>query len=243
MSKMNPKFFFAIVLSAAAAIPMTSNAQARSGLYVGVGGGYNQLSTEGVTHVGTPFGKDIGGEIKFDGGLAALGSVGWGFSNGLRLELEGSYRKNKLSEASAASLRNAPGNGSESKSAVFLNALYDFDKTSLGISPYVGLGIGRARIKWDDAGAANSSLTARLNDTQGKLAYQAIAGISFLENLVPGMSFTAEYRYMGVSGSRVHEGTVTPARGPGFPITMPIESSRNHSFMLGLRYQFDAGRK
>ena len=242
MLNMKAGSFLGAMALFAAALPAASHAEPSAGWYIGAGAGYNSLGTEGVNYITTPFGKEGGTNVKYDGGTAALVSVGWRFANGFRVELEGSQRRNSVSEATVAALRNAPGFGNQKSTSVFLNALYDFDKTSFGVTPYAGLGIGQTRIDLNNGGAANSNLTARLKDSQSKFAYQLIAGASFLENLVPGMSFTAEYRYMGVSGSRVHAGTVTTATGASFPITMELEGNRSRSFMLGIRYQFDGGK-
>src|SRR5262249_47752409 len=75
-----------ILLAAAlVALPAGVNAQPITGWYVGAGVGVNQLLDMNVK--GVP-----GAKITSDVGLAALGSVGYGFGNGIRVELEGNYR-------------------------------------------------------------------------------------------------------------------------------------------------------
>lgn len=227
----------------AAGAPATLRAQPLEGLYLGLGAGGNRVQTQNIASVGTPFGRQPGGNVKANDGGVAAASVGWGFSNGLRLELETSYRKNRFYEATAGALRQAKAGGDESKSGIFFNALYQFDQTRLGIAPYVGLGAGRIRTKWDDVVVSNAAESVRLNDRVSDAAYQAIVGFSFLEHLVPGMSFTAEYRLLRLAGGRTYAGRVERSRFGAFPISTAVERNQNHAFMMGIRYEFGGGMK
>ena len=64
-------------------------------------GGLNQ----GMTALGQP----NGGQLGFDYGGVGLLSLGWGFSNGIRLEIEGSYRSNQVDSANGAAGLATPG--------------------------------------------------------------------------------------------------------------------------------------
>ena len=85
----------AIYSFAAVVAQAQSDRNAVSGLYVGVGLGAN-LPT--VTDVSGNYGPQreaiIGGSAEFEWGYAGVLSLGWGYGNGLRVELEGSYRQN-----------------------------------------------------------------------------------------------------------------------------------------------------
>ena len=80
-------------LIAAALLASTSGlalAQQTSGPYVGIGGGWNMVRDSDIS------GSGISSEAEFDHGWAALGTVGYGFGNGLRVELELGYRDNDI---------------------------------------------------------------------------------------------------------------------------------------------------
>jgi len=69
------------------ALPMVASAQPVTGPYVGLGAGIN------LFHDTTSRGFRINDE---DIGAVGLGSLGWGFGNGLRAEVEGNYRESEI---------------------------------------------------------------------------------------------------------------------------------------------------
>lgn len=226
-----------------ASISLSVSAESVSGPYIAAGTGYNHLQTEKIPGIETGFGLQPGGNVKTDPGVLALASVGWGFSNGFRAELESGYRRNGLNRVTAGALQNAWADGDEIKSTIFLNALYDFEKTSFGVTPYVGLGVGHARIKWKNFISENETETVAHNSAVNQRVYQGIIGISFMENVIPNLSMTAEYRYMTTDGGRRHPGRVERSRFGAFPITTQLERTQDHALMIGVRYQFGGPKK
>src|SRR3954469_24960089 len=93
----------ATVLAAPVALATGAAAQPITGLYIGAGAGANFMEQQqtrlGLTSPGAAL---VYGRSSFDTGLAALGSVGWGFGNGLRLEVEGNYRHNDAKSGQSA---------------------------------------------------------------------------------------------------------------------------------------------
>ena len=88
-SQMKKNISIAAVI-VALCLPVLAKAQALSGAYIGadVGANFaNDLESAGSTT-----------RITSDAGPAEILNVGWGFGNGLRTELEGSYRSNDLSD-------------------------------------------------------------------------------------------------------------------------------------------------
>src|SRR5579875_3402343 len=138
--KLRTALMAATVLAVAA--PFAAKAQPISGLYIGAGVGYNILQNENLKSIVIPDSDiptgavSLGGNIKFDGGFVGLGSIGYGLGNGLRFEVEGSYRQNK-----ATQMGGLPAGGDEEKTNIMVNALYDFD-LGLPVFPYVGAGVG-----------------------------------------------------------------------------------------------------
>ena len=73
-------------------------------------------------------------------------SVGWGFGNGLRAELEGDYRYNAFDGATGfGSQRHDLAAGHEQKFGGMVNVLYDFVGLTPMLQPYVGVGVGYER--------------------------------------------------------------------------------------------------
>src|SRR5471030_2347545 len=81
----------ALAIALLPAIPLTTNAQPFQGPYVGAGAGYVLPKNVTAVPLSTAFGS---GSLALNegGGFAGVGSVGYGFGNGLRLEVEGDYR-------------------------------------------------------------------------------------------------------------------------------------------------------
>ena len=235
--------------------PVAAKAQAISGLYVGAGLGVNFLQDQSVDRINFPqlpgnptfnTANGTSGNIKYDAGFIGLFSVGYGLGNGLRLEAEGSYRTNKISGFRSNGLL-ANGGGDEQKYGAMVNVLYDIDPSVFGflpipINPYVGLGVG---YQWAQNRNARFGVPApggvflRTNDGEGSFAYQAIVGTSFPIRAMPGLSLTAEYRFLGLAEDRNYN---FQYRAPGISTRANVRQTDdyNHSILLGVRYAFNA---
>lgn len=208
-------------------------AQPVSGLYIGAVGGANFMEHEQVRAAPTGGVPPIYGRAGFDTGYVAIGSIGWGFGNGFRAEIEGNYRRNDFG-------RNQSGlgvNGRETKYGGMVNGLFDLDIGSPYIYPYIGAGIGYESVD-QRATFSSGPYSAFVDGNKGGFAYQAIAGVSFPIPPVVGLSFLAEYRYFNVTGDRDYNARLL---GPGLSIAGRVKEKAdfNHSLMLGLRYAFN----
>ena len=127
----------ALLAATLLALPMAARAQPIQGLYVGGGAGMNILQQDRVRlHTGKLPGPTLNGGFKI--GPAALGSIGWAFGNGVRVEVEGSWRRNNVTAGTAGL------SGSERKFGAMANVLFDMDIGSPYVYPYLGAGAGRA---------------------------------------------------------------------------------------------------
>ncbi|MDW8398629.1 MAG: hypothetical protein RMK90_08695, partial [Acetobacteraceae bacterium] len=117
-----------------ATLPLAAPAGAQpvEGLYVGAGAGLNWLQRE--TYSGTG-----GLSSEFDIGWGVVISLGWGFGNGVRAEVEGSYRQNDARGSfivgDIAAIR-VPVRGHAASYGIMGNAFYDFHGLLAGIVPY-----------------------------------------------------------------------------------------------------------
>ena len=222
----------ALLAATLLALPLAAQAQPVTGLYVGGGGGLNIMLNEPIKSV-TVGGKTVNvnnGNLQTSVGAAGVLSLGWGFGNGLRAEIEGDYRYNGYNSISgpsgnSVSINNNNHGGNEQKYGPMVNVLYDFTTLSPSVIPYVGAGVG---YQWatEKVNIGNNGGSK----TEGSFAYQAIIGAAFPIPPVPGLAVTAEYRFMGMSGNRTY------TSGAGNSIT--LGNDFNNSILIGLRYNF-----
>ncbi len=203
-----------LLAAAVLAAPAVAVAQPVSGPYIALGAGYNILQSSSFD----------GGRQSYDGGWAGLGSFGWGFGNGLRLELEGFYRTNDTDAVRFDGRgKFADAGGGLDQWGVMANVLFDLDIGVDWMSPYVGAGVGWSWM--DGSGSVNTGAFTRWYDgTDNQFAYQGIVGLSFPIAPLPGLAITAEYRYFA---------TLDPEFA-GVEL-----QNRNHSFLIGARYAFN----
>ncbi|MCC7425594.1 MAG: OmpA family protein [Alphaproteobacteria bacterium] len=199
------------------ALPAVAMAQPVSGPYIGATAGYNiHIDSDAAT---TGFGRNT---IEFEGGGAGTLSLGWGFGNGFRVELEGGYRSNKVDGVTGAG-GGSPG-GTVSAWTAMANALFDFN---LGpVNPYIGAGAGYAMVNYDSVGRVGN---ARIDGDDGQFAYQGIVGVSVpLTALARGLSASVEYRYVASQDL-----TIRNSAGQNVDLEW-----KNHVIGVGLRYAF-----
>ncbi len=235
-----------------------ASAQPVSGLYLGAGAGVNWISNpERFDIKGTQAGNfglplnvqiDNVGKANFHTGWGGVVSLGWGFGNGLRAEVEGNYRTNEVDSIRGFGLAPiARTGGWQSTYGAMANVLYDFDPSFLGlgpsyVQPYIGVGGG---YMWTDfrnvrgvSGAPGvAGLQIFANDSDATFAYQGIAGLAvpFTWLGVPGLSLTAEYRFLGLLEPEIRSSIRNAGNQAISSGKLEVEKY-NHSVMLGIRY-------
>jgi OmpA-OmpF porin, OOP family len=231
----------AILATALLATPLAAFAQPVSGLYIGAGLGADMPQNTRVT----PYPSVAGGtHLRLDQhvGVDGIGSIGYGLGNGFRFEVEGDFQRNGLEELArtpfAASI-----DGTLHNYGMMGNVLYDMDIGSPRVYPYLGLGAGYQWTKLDGMTVtqAGGPFRASFDNTSGSFAWQAIAGLSFPIASVPGLSATAEYRFMDILGGERFDGSEVPlGGGAAVPAVFKLHNQLDHSFLIGVRYAFNA---
>jgi OmpA-OmpF porin, OOP family len=211
---------FAFVCASDAAAQQTFRWQDTAmprGLYLGLQGGASFLEDNDFRGGGTD------SKAKYDPGPAGMVTLGYGFDFGLRLELEGGYRRNGVDRIGGTS-----GNGRLEVGSAMLNAIYDVPLPTFGIPvlPHIGAGVGWNHV-WNRSRPHNG-LSVRGQDDL--FAWQAIAGVDYVitPNLVAGL----DYKYMrgnNASFDIVETGATSKAG-----------DQVSHSVLVGLRYYFGA---
>jgi len=188
-------------------------------------------------------------KISFDVGFVGVASLGWGFGNGLRVEVEGNYRQNGVGKVSFLGV--APQIGGRVRSyGAMANVLYDFDPGFFGlgpsvVQPYLGVGGGYIWTQYDRLRASAGGLSVTLDATDSRLAGQAIVGVAVpLTQLgVPGLTLTAEYRFLATEQPRVGADLRLGGADGAVLLRRNFDTaSFNHSALLGVRYAFNQPR-
>lgn len=226
-------------LVAASAIALLANgasAQNIQGLYLGGGvGGFYQFTDEGTVG-NAKYSQD------WSNGAVGVLSLGYGFGNGLRTEIEGALRS---TEVDSAELNNkvANGSGRSQSYAVMANVIYDLDLRLIGIDttavvPYFGVGIGYHTGSFDNIRISNATTTVTSDEEDGRLAYQVFGGLAFPIASVPGLALTTEIRYMNDD----HGPELKMVNTTGGTSTSKVNRVEfgNIGALFGLRYAFNA---
>jgi len=259
----------ALLVATVLVTPFAVQAQPVDGLYIGAGAGVNwkqQQTINSFTGVAGPLagvnlgaanptaannffgtGGNTGLKLNYATGWVAVASVGYGLGNGLRFELEGNARQNRLHSLHGTVFPTASG-GNNTSYGVMVNAFYDFDIAPYtGIAwmyPYLGVGVGYGWTTFDTHSyGTNFPFFSSTHDTSGNFAYQAIVGASFPIQSVPGLSVTAEYRFYSQIGNQSFHGAVdtglTPATYARTFDKIQVGPQYNHAILAGVRYAFN----
>lgn len=226
-------------------LPALAEAQRVNGVYVGAGLGVNFLEDTDISGTWRADNTKLLGETNsFDTGYGGVLSLGWGFGNGLRIEVEGSYRRNDVDGHSLYDRSRQPPVGTASSYGAMANVLFDFDLGGMafGLSPYVGLGAGYIWHQYDDVGykisASRENTYNSSSGAPGAFAAQVIAGVSLPISSIPGLALTTEYRFLGTAG---HDFNRNRVNGRTYVADADVDNY-NHSILFGLRYAFSASR-
>lgn len=167
-------------------------------MYVTLGGGGNWLDDQ--TGHATNSGDFFGLSLTPDTGFVLTAAVGArldSFIDGLRVEVEGSYRHNNV-EGYWVSRSNfmfpsymGPAEGDETTFAVLANAWWEFD---IGrVHPYAGGGAGWARTELEGDYLGSGRVGHDLDATGDGFAWQLGGGINF--DVSPNVTIGVGYRY------------------------------------------------
>jgi opacity protein-like surface antigen len=207
--------FLIIFLSSGASAENAST----DGLYVQLDVG---LVVEGDSDISL---GGLSGVVEFDPGFAVGGAAGYRFRECLRAELNLSYRQADVDKLTALGYVLA-GAGDVGAFTTLVNLYYDLD-LGLPVTPYVGAGIGIARIDVDSVGAANVLV---VNDDSIEFAWNVMAGAAL--SVTDNVDLTLGYRFLSTTDAEF-DATVV---GVG-DFTMDAEFGV-HEVMFGARYNF-----
>ena len=196
--------------------PSAAQPLVQEGLYIGLHGGGSVAFDSDIDN--SRAGLD---DLSHKAGFATGGTIGYRWPFRLRTEVEATYRSNKADEIEIGG-RDRNANGRVSALSVMLNGFYEFDNRSRW-TPYVGGGLGFARVNWDDIEGGGNDL---FDETEYLFAAQIGGGVGFLISEDVTLSF--DYRALATSEAQFDDET-------GDDIKLGYASS---SLWVGLRFTF-----
>ncbi len=195
-----------------------AGAQDARTLYVSGFGAWNFLMDADIE-----VGGASAGDAEFSQGFALGGAVGFRFVDDFRAEIEGSYRQNDLDLVFTANA-----DGDATSLALMANGYYDFPDIGGALRsplrPYLGGGIGVARVAWNDVTVGATSI---VDDDEFIIAYQAMAGLGF--GVTDAVTLTVDYRFFATPSVELERAGGSNA----------LEADNlNHMVSAGLRVEF-----
>jgi len=184
------------------------------GFYVGGGLGAN-LEEDNRFRGGGP-----NATVGYDPGIAGLASFGYGFGNGIRIELEPGYRNNEVDKVNGGR-----GSGRTQLVTVMGNILYDFNYVTpfFPLHPHVGIGVGYAHA-WNTSNNAGG-----VKGQDNVPAFQGIAGLEYALDANDHVGL--DYHYLVA-----HDATFRANNG----LAAHAGDLDNHTFLITFRHQFGA---
>lgn len=198
-------------------------ALAGEGWYVSLEGGGSKVDPWDYLHgsAATPAVPTVATRSTFDGGWAALGSVGFARQN-WRLELEGGFRRNGFATHESGGVP-VDADGQLTEYSAMVNIVHDVPLAER-LSLSVGVGAGT-----DHASVETQLTDGPVSSDAWRFAYQGLVGLNI--DVSARLSLFANYRYLHVG-----EGSFAPEAGLG----LDTETQETHTASLGLRFFLDA---
>lgn len=197
----------------------------REGFYAQGFGGLSRLDTPSLTE-GT-----IESPVYFGNGTLVGAAAGYDFG-GFRFEGEVAYRDHEASSLATIAATTIPGRGEVSALTFMLNGYLDFDLGG-AVAPYIGAGVGAARIDM----FVTDNLFILMDDREWAFAAQAMAGVGAL--VTPDIELFIEARVMAIDASGLDNPANPNIPGPfSLPALSLADNYVSYDGLVGLRWHF-----
>ncbi len=189
--------------------------------YIGLSGGWTRIDEQDSNFGGALVNTDL------DDGWNTSLHLGYDFALaqgvGLRPEIELGYKTNDIDSHSIGGVNTAGADGRSEAYVAMANFYYDFENSSR-FTPYVGAGIGAARVNLD--GYSSTTTGPMIDDSDTVFAYQGIAGVDFA--LDEQWSIFSDYKYF-----TANDPEVTTSAGNTTDVDFDT-----HNVQVGLKMKF-----
>jgi opacity protein-like surface antigen len=217
-----------LVMTMMLVMVLSSAAMAAGPNYVGVRGGGMLLDYSDI-HVSDSELYNDEDDFVYGAGLVVGRSLEGDIGLPLRVELEYMYRSDfEYSWSETGGGDNVDVDVESNVQTVFANMYYDID-TGTDFTPYVGFGLGWARVKteWSGTGTVGgANFDQGEEDTENNFAYNLGLGCAY--DINPNWTMELGYRYVDFGQGKVKVLDGSHIRGDG----------TSNEFLLGVRYNF-----
>ena len=163
--------------------------------------------------------------IDTDTGFGLNGAIGYQFQDA-RAELELGYSNNSVNGVSVGDASEVDADGTFNTWTIAANGYYDIP-TGTALRPYIGAGLGVAKVVADDVSVDLPVVgDADLDDSGVNLIFQAQAGLAY--DFTDNASAFVGYRLQGIPGQ-----SFTAA-----DVELNADTTLIHSAQLGAQYRF-----
>ena len=218
------------VLAAALAFGLSGVANAADGDGSGMVGFYGQVAGGFNIQQDTSSTPNSGGNTTDQStktGYQFAAGIGYDF-NPIRAEFEIAYSRNNTDSQKHPLINGGSevdGEGYGSSTTFMVNGLYDFHNSSR-FTPYLGAGVGVARIEAHKVSAKNANFPTT-SDSDWVWAVGGTAGVA--ADIVKSIQAVVEYKYLYTDDPEFTDSTGTTSTQSGI---------RGHTMRVGLRYRF-----
>jgi outer membrane protein OmpA-like peptidoglycan-associated protein len=217
------KLRLALLASVCLGLPLAAHAQPVTGPYVSLGLGTNIMDSQSYNYA---INASQSGRFIFRPDYAGVVGLGYGLGNGVRIEIDGNYYRNTVKKQNDNQIgNNTRMHGGVVTYGAMANLMYDIP-VGLPIEPYFGGGVGYQEQQFEHL---VNGYGDNYSGTAGSFAYDLIAGVSYPIAAVPGLSLTAEYRFMQLTARRKY------LDAPGGDL-INVGQSANSTLLIGARY-------
>jgi opacity protein-like surface antigen len=207
-------------LASVALLALAGPALAGTGLYLGLGAGWDGQNDMRVDQLAPPPGT---GTVTSNAGVVFAGTLGFKLpAFPIRLEFESGYDFHSINQFTSGGVSVGAG-GHANIASELVNAVYDFP-VAPGWNLYGGAGAGAGHVYFAPYESSNSVQIAHV-DHWGFM-WQGIAGTSF--EVAPDADIFVDYRYRDASAHMI---TYTPVFGP-----VGSHSITENVIMAGVRF-------
>lgn len=181
-----------------AAIAMApAYADNHDGFYGNVGGGFAFAPDFKMTPTSS---SNNTAKIQTKTGYNVTGAIGYKYDD-FRVEGAVGYLRNKVDKADRAGTPLTTPTGRNTATTFMVNGYYDVNIDSTPqVTPYLGLGVGVARIKSNVRASADTR--DFLDGSSNRFAYQGIVGLNY--HFADNMAVGVDYRYITTSKKKVN---------------------------------------
>lgn len=242
--------FRLVLASAAWLVAGQAQAQPVTGVYVSLAGGVNiqnpvDYDYAAVQDFGDAPSPGPSGRFLFRASYAGIGGLGYGFGDGVRIELDGDFLRDTVHKEDKTAWGEYAGlypvesrmNGGTNTYGPMVNLLYDLH-AGWTVYPFVGAGVGYQWMKLSRRLDDTNGFYDTIEGTQGSFAYDVIAGLAYPVPCARGVSLTAQYRFMQLVESRDYA-TSFPAVGGPYDGPNRFGQEASHIFVFGVRYELE----